>query len=191
MDFAQELRERDEALNRIIAEEEAHPLHGRHFARWTRIKEIHQQCDELWKYKPERKRQKGEPEFYETVEWKLLTDELKLLHSIERTQAASAGWPIWQRGQHFKYVDKHQTLREGEVRAFDLDNDTIECSTWALNDFLGYVTTKDRLLCTIRLEQIYEGIKREQELEQERIRAKEESRLAAERNRHPLFANQI
>lgn len=191
MDYAQELRERDESVRRVIAEEEAHPLQGRHAARWARIKEIHRQIDELWKYKPERKQQKGEPHFYETVEWKLLTDELKLLHSIERTQAANAGWPIWQRGQHFKYVDKDSTLREGEVLAFNLDDETIECSTWNLNDFLGYVKTSDRKLCTISLKQIYDGIEQQERLETDRLKEQELSRLAAERARHPLFASQI
>lgn len=182
-----------DSVKQLVANEIAHPCPGRHRDRWARIKEIEANLNECWKDKPQdRKSKKTTAPFYETTEWKALSAELRHLLSIERTHALSRNWPIWQQHQHCRYLDANGTLREAEVISFDLDNDTIECTTWELHDILGYLNAQGRRTpATITVKQIYDAIQREKADQLARNEQQRALKIDAERQSLPLFAAQI
>src|SRR6185503_5665433 len=114
-----------EAFNKLVDEviesELSHPCAGRHATRWARIKEVDDQLKAINAANAHKKLSKHEIPYHETDEWKRLVHEGTLLEEIERTQAINSEWPIWQAGQHFRYLEDG-SIRQGEVITFDLDN---------------------------------------------------------------------
>jgi hypothetical protein len=97
-------------------------------------------------------------------------------------------WPIWQEHQHFIYLDSNNELRQAEVISFDLDNDTIECTSWPRFDFQGYVNAAARQAATVSIQQLYDAEKRLEEIENERERLAAIADLERQRATLPLLA---
>src|SRR6185369_17593314 len=136
----QERQDLDLIIEAAIAEEHENPRPGIHAERWARIRELDRQLKEISNANLQsEKPSKQLSPYHETDEWKALVRESILLTSIETGQALERVWPIWQEHQHFLYLDETNELRQGEVITFDLDNNTIECTTWPRFDFHGYV----------------------------------------------------
>jgi len=187
-----------EAFNKLVDEtiqsELANPLADRHRTRWARINEIDAILKSIVALNPpsRRKPQKSEISYHETAEWKALVYEGTLLEAIERTNALELDWPIWQAGQHFHYLETDGSIREGEVITFDTDAETIECSTWPLHDFHGYVNSEgSRKLQVITRTQIEDAERREQEHELALKKEAALAQLSKEQERLPLFATQL
>lgn len=180
-----------------IANDLANPLSGRHAARWARIREIDSRLKSISAantplYKSRRRATPGTVPYNETEEWKTLVHEGTLLEAVEREHALNQDWPIWQDGQHFRYLDAAGNIREGEVIWFDLDLGTIHCSTWPLHDFAGYINQNGaRTIETIFVQQIHDATQREEEIEAAKKAAATERTLIEERSRLPLFADQL
>lgn len=181
-----------EAFNKLvdqaIEDEMAHPCPGRHVARWARIKEIDQQLKAINAANAHKKVSKHEIPYHETDEWKQLVHEGTLLEEIERTQAMNNHWPIWQRHQHFLYLDANNELRQAEVITFNLEIDTIECTSWPRFDFQGYVSAAARQAATVSIQQLYDAERRLAEIEIERERLAATADLERQRTSLPLLA---
>ena len=191
-----EHKARNEKAVALIAEEAATPSPRRHALRWARIHEINAHLKAVAAANPYKsRRRRVDPDiipYYQTEEWKTLVAEALLLETIEGQQALDANWPICQDGEHFTYLDGNETLREGEVIWFDLDAETIHCTTWPLHDFSGYTKQPGaRRPEIISVHQIYAGERKEEELETQRSLAAAVQALADQRERLPLLALQL
>lgn len=186
----QERQDLDLIVEATIAEERENPRPGIHAERWARIIQLDHLLKEIAATNLQTKKpSKHLPPYHETDEWKALVRESELLTSIETGQALEQDWPIWQEGQHFLYLDQTNELREGEVITFDLDNNTVECTTWPRFDFHGYVNAPGaRQHSTISIQQLYDADKRLEEIENERKRLAEIADLERQRATLPLLA---
>ncbi len=185
----------DKLVNDTVEAETLSPLQGRHRQRWLRIKEIDTALKAITALHAGRKQAKHETPYHETDEWKALVYEGNLLEEIERTYALQRDWPVWQEGQHFTYLDtsnNEESLREGEVISFDLEADTIECSTWPLHDFHGYVGSPgSRKFHTVTIAQIDAAVTFQERLEAARRHEQAQINLVKDKERLPLFADQM
>lgn len=186
----------DQAVAAMLSEEAASPVPGRHAARWARIFEINAHLKTIASANPYKGRRRraapGTIPHDQTKEWKSLVSEGLLLETVEREQALDADWPIWQDGQHFKYLGANDTIREGEVIWFDLEAETVDCTTWPLHDFAGYINQPGvRTRETISVHQIGAAERKEEELKTQRSLAAAMQALAEQRERLPLLALQL
>lgn len=184
----------DKLVDETIQSELANPVADRHRIRWARISEIDTILKSIVALNPptRRKPRTDEIPYHETAEWKALVYEGTLLETIERTNALELDWPIWQAGQHFHYLETDGSIREGEVVTFDTDAQTIECSTWPLHDFHGYVNAEgSRQLQVITRKQIDDADRIEEEIELTKKQEAALVQLSKEQERLPLFATQL
>ena len=187
----QEREEIDRVAEATVIEERQDPLPGIHAERWNRIKELDRRLKEIVTSNTQNKKaSKHLPPYDETVEWKALVYESELLTSIETAHALARDWLVWQEGQHFLYLDSHNQLREGEVDSFDVDEETIECTSWPRFDFHGYVNAPGaRESSTIKIQQLHDAEKRLEELDEEHKRLAAAADLERQRNCLPLLAS--
>jgi|SRR5215831_8340588 len=187
----EERAELDLAVEAALEQERLNPLPGRHQQRWDRIYALD---NELRKMTTANLRQtkpsKELPPYKETPEWKALVYEYTYLDRLECAQACEQDWPIWQRRQHFVYLTHDDQLREAEVIRFDLDNNTIDCTTWPRFNFQGYLNAPGaRQPAVLDIQQLYAAQDRLEELAAEKRRLNEIAELERERTSLPLFAH--
>lgn len=187
----QEREEIDRVAETTVIEERQNPRPGIHAERWNRIKELDRLLKEIVASNTQNKKaSKHLPPYNETDEWKALVYESEVLTSIETAHALDRDWPIWQEGQHFLYLDSHNELREGEVDSFNVDEKTIECTTWPRFDFHGYVNAPGaRESAIIKIQQLHDAEKRLEELNEEQRRVAAAADLERQRNCLPLLAD--
>lgn len=193
--YREEYEQWERAVSRIVQTERDAPVPGRYSRRAERIKVLHAAMDAGHKqFAQITKTTKRKPKFFtDTDEWKSLAVEFRLLHDVQREHAYLAGWPIWQERQHTHCLTVDGELRTAEVKAFDLDRQTIDVRHWVEGDFCGYLgmpnsTSREE---TITLQQIIDGIQRHEENKRERVAEAQERKREAEREALPLFAAQI
>jgi len=187
----QERKELDLLVEEMIDVERENHRAQAHTERWERIRALDDLLKEIASTNLQNKKpSKALPPYHETDEWKALVRELILLTSIEAGQALEREWPIWQRRQHFVYLDSQDQLREGEVNSFDLDNETIDCTTWPRFDFSGYVNAPGaRQASIVSIQQLYDAEKRLEEIREEKERLDAFAKLEKERISLPLLAD--
>ena len=187
----QERKELDLIVEEMIDTERENPRAEIHTERWARIRALDNLLKEIASANLQNKKpSKALPPYHETDEWKALVRELILLTSVEARQALEREWPIWRRRQHFLYLDSQRQLREGEVNSFDLDNETIDCTTWGRFDFSGYVNAPGaRQPSIVSIHQLYDAEKRLEEIKEEKQRLDALAELEKQRAALPLLAD--
>lgn len=130
------------AVDDRVEYDREHPDPDRSRLRWARIKALRQEWRAGWQNEQGKKFKKGELRWFDTFEGHAVASESHWLHAIERTTALWADWPVWQEGQHFKWLTPAGVLMEGEVVSFDTWTGLIECHFWGEDDLCASLAIK-------------------------------------------------